>query len=187
MMSTLIPRLCCQKNCVHSKSDCPPRTLAPKGLTFDRQAAFDHAFLEAVLRNAMIPLFIPRTFPLLDPESQPYWRRTREEWFNGVKLEDVCPPPKYAAQWAEIEGAYGFIAKWLDSAGDGRITFYGGEIIVGGKPRVAQADITIAAALLWMRIVCGHDSAEWKAVEGWHGGRWKKLLELLEPYCDSSR
>lgn len=140
-----------------------------------------------VLRDAMIPLFIPRSFPLLNSASQPYWRRTREAWFNGVKLEDVCPPPKHAAQWAEIERAYGLIANWLDSAGDGRITLFGGGAVVDGKPRVSQADITIAAALLWMRIVCGRDGDEWKAVEGWHEGRWKKLLDLLEPYCDCSQ
>ena len=112
----------------------------------------------------MVPLFIPRSFPLLNPASQPYWRRTREEWFNGTKLEDVCPPTKYAGQWLEIKNAYGDIAKWLDSAGDGRITFIGGSTVEGEMPHVVQADITIAAALLWMRIVCGRDSDEWKAV-----------------------
>lgn len=66
----------------------------------------------------MIPLFIPRSFPLLNPVSQPYWRRTREEWFNGVKLEDVCPPPKHAAQWSEIERAFGFVANWLEATAE---------------------------------------------------------------------
>ena len=77
----------------------------------------------------------------------------------------TCAPTKYAAQWLEIKNAYGDIAKWLDSAGDGRITFIGGSTVEGEMPHVVQADITIAAALLWMRIVCGRDSDEWKAVD----------------------
>lgn len=181
-MSTLTRRLCCQSIYARTRSDSFPLYDRIER-TLHRQAAFDHAFLVTVLRNAMIPLFTPRSFPLLNPASQPYWRRTREEWFNGVKLEDVCPPSKHAAQWLEIERAFGLVVNWLDSADDGQVTFLGGETIAGGKPRVTQADITIAAALLWMRIVSGRESDEWKAVEGWHDGRWKRLLDLLEPYC----
>ena len=77
---------------------------------------------------------------------------------------------------------YGLIASWLDSAGDGRITFLGGALVVDGKPRVTHADLSVATGLLWMRTVCGADSEEWKMVKGWHGGRWTRLLDVLEPF-----
>lgn len=134
-----------------------------------------------------LPLLVHRQHDLLQSGSQPYWRLTREGFYGGTRLEDICPPEKRAAQWAEIERAYGVVASWLDSAGDGRITFLGGEPVVDGKPRLTHADINAATVLLWMRTVCGADSEEWKAVEGWHCGRWKKLLVLLEPYYDISR
>lgn len=128
-----------------------------------------------------------RQYELLQPASQPYWRLTREAWLGGVKLEDISPPEKLAARLAEAERAYGLVGSWLDSAGDGRITFLGGEPVVNGKPRVTHADINVATVLLWMRTTFGADSAEWQTVEGWHGGRWKKLLDLLEPFRDASR
>lgn len=148
----------------------------------DRQAAFQHAFYANAVA-AIAPLFIPRQLPLLNPVSQPYFRRTREEMF-GAPIEEICPPPKWAEQWAEIEGAFGVVRGFLDSAGDGRITFLGDE---GGRPRVAHADLVAAGFLLWMQFVTGKESEEWKAVERWHGGRWKRLLDLLEPYCDYSK
>ena len=77
---------------------------------------------------------------------------------------------------------YGLIASWLDCAGDGRITFLGGDLVVDGKPRVTHADLSVATGLLWMRTVCGADSEEWKMVKGWHGGRWTRLLDVLEPF-----
>ncbi|KZT66113.1 hypothetical protein DAEQUDRAFT_635715, partial [Daedalea quercina L-15889] len=145
------------------------------------QAVFTEAFM-GELGPAITPLFLPRQLPLLQPASQPYWRRTREQMLGGGRLEDVCPPEKYAAQWAEIERAMGVVATWLDSACDGRITFLGGAAGLEGAPRFTHADLCVAGFLLWMRIVTGRESEEWRNVEGWHGGRWKKLMDLLEPY-----
>ena len=80
----------------------------------------------------------------------------------------------------EIERAFGLIGGFVDGAGDGRLTFM-------GDGRIAHADLVVAGWLLWMQFVTGKESEEWKAVEGWHGGRWKKLLDLLEPYYDYSK
>ena len=129
--------------------------------------------------SAIAPLFLPRQLPILNPVSQPYFKRTREQMFN-TPVAEICPPPKWAAQWAEIERAFGIIGGFLDSAGDGRLTFL-------GDGRVAHADLVAAGWLLWMQFVTEKDSEEWKAVERWHGGRWKKLLDLLEPYFDYSK
>ncbi|KZT63925.1 hypothetical protein DAEQUDRAFT_718875 [Daedalea quercina L-15889] len=148
------------------------------------QATFDQAFM-GTLVPAIAPLFLPRQLPFLQPASQPHWRRTRELMLGCDKLEDVCPSEKYPMQWAEIERAMGVVAKWLDSVGDGRITYLGGDAEAG--PRFTHSDLTIAGFVLWMRIVTGRESEEWRNVEGWHGGRWKKLLDLLEPYYDYSR
>ncbi|KZT69520.1 hypothetical protein DAEQUDRAFT_756893 [Daedalea quercina L-15889] len=147
------------------------------------QATFDQAFMGMFL-PAIAPLFVLPVHLLLQSPSQPYWRRTREQAL-GSKLEDVCPPEKHAAQWAEVERALGEVAKWLDSAGDGRITYLGGD--VEAAPRFTQTDLCIASFVLWIRIVTGRESEEWRKVEGWHGGRWKRLLDLLEPFADYSR
>ena len=123
---------------------------------------------------------------LLPPATQAYWRRTREALF-GTTLEELSPINKRATQWAEVERAFGVVAGWLDAAGDGRATFLGGETVVDGMLRVSHADLCVAGTLEWIRAVFGDDSEEWRAVEGWHGGRWKKLLDLLEPYRDTGR
>ena len=124
--------------------------------------------------------------PLLPPASQAYWRRTREALF-GTTLEELSPPHKRAAQWSEVERAFNVVAGWLDAAGDERLTFLGGETVVNGRLCVSHADLCVAGTLEWMRAVFGEDSEEWKAIEGWQGGRWKKLLDLLAPYRDTSR
>ncbi|KAH9914342.1 uncharacterized protein B0H18DRAFT_136808 [Fomitopsis serialis] len=141
------------------------------------QAAFQHGF-GTVVQPAVLPLFLPRTLPILTPASQPYFRRTREQMF-GTKMEEICPPPQYAAQWAEIERAFGVLAGWMDDAGDGRFTMLGGA--------VTHTDLSVAGWLVWMRIVTGKESEEWRALEGWHGGRWKRLMDLVEPWYDYSR
>ncbi|KZT65264.1 hypothetical protein DAEQUDRAFT_677134 [Daedalea quercina L-15889] len=143
-------------------------------------AAFQYAF-RATVQSAIAPLFLPRQLPCLTPASQPYFRCTREQMF-GAKMEDICPPSKWAMQWAEIERAFGVVAGWLDGASDGRVTFLG-----GATSALSHADLSIAGWLLWMQFVVGKESEEWKAVERWHGGRWRNLLDVLEPYFDHSR
>ncbi|EPS93571.1 hypothetical protein FOMPIDRAFT_1135907 [Fomitopsis schrenkii] len=147
-------------------------------------AAFQHTFNANVVA-AIAPLFLPRQLPLLNPVSQPYFRRTREQMF-GVPVEEICPPSQWAAQWAEIERAFGLLHGFMEGVGDGRLTFLGRDS-EGGRPRVAHADLVVAGWLLWMQFVTGKESEEWKAVERWHDGRWKKLLVLLEPYFDYSK
>lgn len=149
------------------------------------QPAWNFAFF-TLLKSSIAPLLTPRMLPLLVPASQVYWRHTREVLF-GATLEELSPSHKLATQWTEVERAFGVVASWIDAAGDGRTTFLGGETVVDGQLRVSHADMCIAGTLEWIRAVFGKDSEEWRAVEQWHGGRWKVLLSLLEPYRDASR
>ncbi|KAH9832091.1 uncharacterized protein C8Q71DRAFT_281379 [Rhodofomes roseus] len=157
--------------------------LSPKPLR-PFQAAFQHAFATTV-QPPILPLFLPRTHPLLQPASQPYFRRTREHMFRAA-LEEICPPPAHAQQWAAIERAFGVAAGWLDAAGDGLDAGDARATLIG-EGKLTHADLSVAGWLVWMRIVAGRESAEWRAVEGWHGGRWKKLLDVVEPWSDCSR
>lgn len=148
------------------------------------QPAWNFAYF-TLLKSSIAPLLTPRMLPLLSPTSQAYWRSTREALF-GTTLEELSPSHKHATQRAELERAFGVIASWLDAAGDGRTTFIGGETVVDGRLRVSHADLCIAGTLEWIRAVFGNNSEEWRALERWHGGRWKRILELLEPYHEST-
>ncbi|EMD40020.1 CsMn06 [Gelatoporia subvermispora B] len=138
-------------------------------------AAFNFAFSEAIVR-ALAPIMLPATNAQLNPRSEEFFRRTREESAGGVKLEDWAPPgsEKRAKAWEKIRAGFGQIAKWLSADGNDKLLFLG--------DKVSYADITIVGWVIWVKRVLGPDSAEWKDFETWDDGKWAKQLALFEKY-----
>ncbi|KAH6904516.1 hypothetical protein BKA70DRAFT_1154146 [Coprinopsis sp. MPI-PUGE-AT-0042] len=62
-----------------------------------------------------------------------------------------------------------------DDGGDGKVTWCFGDAI-------SFADFALASALIWVRVVLGEESEEWKAVIEWDGGKWKRFMARLEAY-----
>ena len=89
----------------------------------------------------------------------------------GVKLEQLGGEE----QWKALQDELAKVAEWLSANGEGKDMLFLGE-------KVTFADIQLAAALKWGRTITGEDSAEWKRIAGWHGGKWEKLIQFFEKY-----
>lgn len=135
------------------------------------QALFDGAFVDAALTPAF-QFILPATCPTLNSRSEEYFRRTREQTF-GKALEDVVPKGEEGvAQWAKFKDGLGKVDTWYAKSG--------GVFLMGGS--ISWADLDIAAWLIWMKIVWGEESTQWKDIASWQGGRWKNLLGNLKQY-----
>ena len=147
--------------------DTPP--LFPKN-TVGLQAAFS-----TVPGNVLAPLFpltIPCIFPHLSPKAQTYFRSTREPRF-GKKIEDIAPKgEEKVKEWAKFRDGMTKIDSWYAKSG--------GPFLMGDV--LSWADVHIGSLLIWCRLVWGENSQDWADVEGWDGGRWKRLSEIFKEY-----
>ena len=75
---------------------------------------------------------------------------------------------------AALEAAFATFGRWMDGCGDGRRFFMGEEM--------CYADVTVASFLIWIRVLYGEESEEWKRMEAWDKGRWARLLAAMEKY-----
>ena len=85
-------------------------------------------------------------------------------------LEELCTPDNEPALLAEFEKALG------------RFDAYMGDhspFVMGTT--LTYADASMAGWLTWMKRVRGPESQTWKAVESWHGGRWKRFMDAFTP------
>ncbi|KAK0452720.1 uncharacterized protein EV420DRAFT_1700728 [Desarmillaria tabescens] len=114
--------------------------------------AFHYAFNEALENN----------FSALWHKG--FFRDTKEKnTFKGRTFKEVAP--KGADKEREK------IDAWMKE--DDK--YFMGDII-------SYVDFTISAWLLWIPIVYGADSKEWKDILTWHKGRWGALVKNLEKY-----
>ncbi|KAK0202353.1 hypothetical protein DFS33DRAFT_1275466 [Desarmillaria ectypa] len=137
--------------------------------------ALHYAFNEALESrfSALWQFALIQTNFILNPVSEEYFRRTREGGvFGGKKLEDVIPKGEdREREWARLKADFGKIDGWYGK---------GDRYVMGDT--VSYADFTVGAWLLWVRIVYGADSEEWKDISTWHGGRWGALVQNFEKY-----
>lgn len=47
------------------------------------------------------------------------------------------------------------------------------------------ADAILAGYLIWVKLILGKDSEEWRALAGWDGGRWERVVKFAEKYTGS--
>ena len=161
----------------------------PKLLPVETRAfelAFQHAFVETV-HKLFMPLALAPICQMLNPPSQKYFRETREAQ-RGAKLEELSPPGSKlrAEQLDKLQKGFSVLASWFDAAGDGRLLLTGGGPD-GDPTKVVHGDTYIAGVLIWARITWGAESEEWKAVESYDGGRWKRYLAFFEKWADGNK
>ena len=139
--------------------------------THGLQAIFDGAFVDSAL-GSVFQFILPATCPTLNPTSEAYFRRTREATF-GKPLEDVVPKGDAGvAEWAKFKDGLAKVDTWFAKSG--------GPFLMGST--VSWADLDVAAWLIWLRVVWGEESAQWKDIASWQGGRWGKLTANLKQY-----
>ena len=156
--------------------DTPP--LMPEPL-HALQAAFGFA-LRASVHQALRPLMMFPAMNRLHPRGHAFFRETRELSF-GCKMEEICPPEKQAAQWACVEKAFGQLTSWFEAAGDGRLL-----LLSADEGRICHADTQILGLLKWVQAIFGPDSEEWRRLETFDDGRWKRFLTVMAKWTDTT-
>jgi glutathione S-transferase len=158
----------------------PSPPLFPHGTHALQKAFIEHVAKKLVSFGTIIRLVLASTHNQLPPRSQEYYRRTREQMFGSVKLEDVCPPgPKQEEAIEEVRLAF----DRLDEAfADTRSNAKDGQLVVEGS--TVYADCVLAAWLVWIRVVAP-DDLWWKHFAKWNDGRWESFVSaMLKRYGD---
>ena len=131
------------------------------------------------LTRAMYPLFIHRTVNSFSPENAEVYRKTRAENLGEefrIAEDMTRDPDAVVEQWKKIQAGFDLVSSWCD-VGHQDIN---GPFITGDTP--TYGDVVIASGLVWVKIVAGEESEEWKKIKGWNGGRWGRLSEAFEKY-----
>ena len=137
-----------------------------------------NALLEAFqipnLGACLIPIAAPVICAHLNPTSQEYYRRTREVSF-GNRLEDLSPPgPQRDQHWKQLQNSLGAVDSWLSKNGDGK------KFVMGDT--ISYADLTIVGWVLFVKLIFGSESREWKEIASWHNCRWAGFLADFADY-----
>ncbi|KAF7441098.1 hypothetical protein PC9H_001447 [Pleurotus ostreatus] len=141
----------------------PPGTIA-------LQAGFTSAHGSAI--SPINHLSLRRTNAILNPRSQEYIRRTREQ-AAGKKIEEITPVGEArAVGWEKYRGGLGKVDSWYQKSE--------GPFVMGES--ITFADITVVSWLVFLKIIFGEDSQEWKDIAGWHNGRWERLVNTFAKY-----
>lgn len=133
-------------------------------------ATLDYLFMTTA-GTPLSSLMLPSSCLSLNPRSEEYFRKTREESYKK-KLEEFSPAgPVREKFWSEVEQVFTHLAHIYDRNGADKPFFLGDTF--------SYAECIIAGFLMWIKIILGKDNEEWKAVESWDNGRWGQLLERL--------
>ncbi|KDR83256.1 hypothetical protein GALMADRAFT_89103 [Galerina marginata CBS 339.88] len=140
--------------------------------TLGLQSAFEPMFMANI--RPLWTFLIPVVFRTLNPASSDYFRRTREQVF-GKTMEELAPTGEAAVvQWNQYKEELGKVAILYEKNG-GK-----GPFIMGESP--CWVDVLVASYTIWLRILWGEHSQQWKDVASWHGGRFNALIEGLKVY-----
>ena len=77
-------------------------------------------------------------------------------------------------KWGKVREEFGRIDGWYQAGRED------GMFVLGD--RICFADFVHASFLLWIKKIWGEESAEWKDVKTWHGGRLAALVDALAKY-----
>ncbi|KAL5532181.1 hypothetical protein ACEPAF_5745 [Sanghuangporus sanghuang] len=130
-------------------------------------ATLEYVFMQTIAK--LSPILLPESNYRLNESSEAYFRSTREQSF-GKKLEELAPTGLARdAIWKEVKEGLDRLAEFYDKNGEDKL-FYLADTF-------SFADAVVIGFLLWIKIILGVDSAEWKALASWCDGRWAKLVE----------
>ncbi len=116
----------------------------------------------------IVPLIMPAACDTLNPRSAEYYRSERLESL----LKGVGNPLPKEVYWAQYRDSLGEVAKWYSKTD--------GPFLLGHT--VSWGDFVVASAIIWLRVIWGENSQEWKDITLWHGGRIGDLMLALQKY-----
>lgn len=91
----------------------------------------------------------------------------------GKKLEEFAPPgPIREEAWKQLKEIMEKLASVYDRNGEDKLYFL--------SDTFSFADAFDVSYMLWVKIVFGEDSEEWKAMASWSDGRWGRLVESMK-------
>jgi len=144
-----------------------PRVITPGTLAFE--IAYYKYFFGG-MRPKWPKLANQHLYKTISPESAAFIKPLREEVFRDT-FENMTKNPE--AQWDAYRDVYSAVALPIYEKAEGIF-------LKGSEP--GWADFVTASFLVWIKLLYGADSKEWKFVETWDEGRWAKLIKDLEPY-----
>lgn len=151
------------------------KTYPSPSLFPDNTSAFQST-VDDIVRDAGIKslaqFILADIYLILNPESKPYFKRTREAAF-GRALEDIAPKGEEGIeQWAAVKAGWDTVDAWYVKSG--------GPFVLGTT--LSWADFAVASWLIWARSVWGEENQRWKDIVSWNDGRWEKVLNDLKEY-----
>ena len=136
--------------------------------------AFQKLFEPILVGNicAAWPFVIPAVAAKLNPRSEEYLR-LREISYGGERV--VVPSgDARTEEWGKFK-------KGMDIAYASLVmTDKKGPYMMGDT--ISWSDFVLFGFLSFFRVIWGEESEEWKDIGSWNGGRWEKLVEVLEKY-----
>ena len=144
-----------------------PRVITPGTLAFE--TAYHKYFVSRVWLGLPKALHL-YLYETTSPESAAFLKELREAAFKDT-LVNMAKDPQ--PQWDAYKEVFGSVALPIYEKAEG-------VFLKGNEP--GWADFLTAARIVFVKLLYGADSKEWKYVEAWHDGRWTKLIKDLEPY-----
>lgn len=71
--------------------------------------------------------------------------------------------------WSEWRDGLGKAAVWYEKTE--------GPFLIGAMP--SWGDFVIEAYFIWLKVLVGEESTEFREISSWHGGKWAELLHEL--------
>jgi glutathione S-transferase len=144
-------------------------SIFPHGTPALHQAFFAH------FNSAVAPIWstiLPRIPDTLDDRAKKWFIELRTRTL-GRPLAEIDPiGEKRDELFRQMKETFGLFDGFYQKNG-------GGHFIMGTSP--GFTDLMIAGVVQGLK-VWGTDSQEWKDFSTWNGGRWVKLLDVLESY-----
>jgi len=143
--------------------------LFPNG-TVGLQASFTEAtFISRVVGVRQFMGVI--TMSRLNPPSAEYFKKTKEAQV-GMTFEQMMPKGDRAAEeWNKFRDGLGKVDAWFAQTDDS------GPFLLGAE--ISWGDIVVGAFLIWLKVILGEDSKQWRDISSWHRGRWGAMLKNL--------
>lgn len=136
-----------------------------------------HAAFEHLMETTSIPHILRLCGVLvgknlLNEASHEYWWRFRALDI-GMPLTDFCPKTveDAAKVWEDLKKGQDKLA----------VLYETDQVLIGGDKPV-YADCIMAGWWAMIKASYGTESAQWKAVSEWHGGKWVKIMDAMKQY-----
>lgn len=117
----------------------------------------------------VLPLAMITATLKLHPVSEVFYReKITRPFVSGVSEDETSKN----VRWDQFREGLGEVDTWYSKTA--------GSFLMGDT--VSWGDIVVASSLIWIRILWGEESKEWKMITSWHGGRWAGLLNAVSKY-----